>query len=100
MGSIYTRPNSPHLWVKYYVNGRPVRESTGTAKEGEAADFLKRREGAATEAGGAPHAWIASGTRSWPRTSGATTLRRASGARSNRRPGLHTWIVSSPERAS
>jgi len=49
MGSIYSRPNSPHLWVKYYVNGRPVRESTGTTKEKEAERFLKRREGAAAE---------------------------------------------------
>ncbi len=23
-------------WVKYYVNGRPVRESTGSEKEGQA----------------------------------------------------------------
>jgi hypothetical protein len=35
--------------VKYYVNGRPVRESTGTAKEKEAEQFLKRREGAVAE---------------------------------------------------
>jgi integrase len=32
-------------WVKYYKDGRPVRESTGTTKEKEAANFLKRREG-------------------------------------------------------
>jgi integrase len=49
MGAIYRRPNSPFLWIKYYVNGRPVRESTGTAKEKEAEQFLKRREGAAAE---------------------------------------------------
>jgi integrase len=49
MGAIYRRPNSPFLWIKYYVNGRPVRESTGTAKEKEAKEFLKRREGAAAE---------------------------------------------------
>jgi integrase len=49
MGAIYSRPNSPFLWIKYYVNGRPVRESTGTAKEKEAEQFLKRREGAAAE---------------------------------------------------
>src|SRR5262245_40776346 len=49
MGSIYRRPNSPHLWVKYYVNGRPVRESTGTDKEREARAFLQRKEGAAAE---------------------------------------------------
>ena len=32
-------------WVKYYVNGRPVRESTGTEKETEAKRFLKARGG-------------------------------------------------------
>jgi dsDNA-binding SOS-regulon protein len=49
MGAIYRRPHSPYLWIKYYVNGRPVRESTETTKETEAKDFLKRREGAAAE---------------------------------------------------
>jgi integrase len=39
-------------WAKYYVNGRPVRESTGAAKETEARRFLKEREGRA--ATGAP----------------------------------------------
>ena len=39
-------------WCKYYVNGRPVRESTGHEKETEARRFLKTREGAA--ATGAP----------------------------------------------
>ncbi len=32
-------------WVKYYVNGRAVRESTETEKETEARRFLKDREG-------------------------------------------------------
>jgi integrase len=32
-------------WVKYYANGRPVRESAGTDKETEARRFLKEREG-------------------------------------------------------
>jgi integrase len=39
-------------WCKYYVDGRPVRESTGAAKETEARRFLKQREGAAST--GAP----------------------------------------------
>lgn len=34
------------FWVKYYQNGRAIRESTGTNKEKEAERFLKRREGA------------------------------------------------------
>jgi hypothetical protein len=33
------------FWVKYYVNGKAVRESTGTAKETEARRFMKEREG-------------------------------------------------------
>src|SRR5437879_1057370 len=32
-------------WAKYYVNGRPIRESTGTEQETEARRFLKVREG-------------------------------------------------------
>jgi integrase len=32
-------------WCKYYVNGRPVRESTGADKETEAKRFLREREG-------------------------------------------------------
>jgi integrase len=57
MGSLYkqkSRDGTPGRvwWVKYYVNGRPVRESTDTEKEAEAKRFLKLREGAA--AAGAP----------------------------------------------
>ncbi len=43
MGSVYKRGNV--WWVKYYRNGRPIRESTGTDKETEAKRFLKLREG-------------------------------------------------------
>jgi len=32
-------------WIKYYVNGRPVRESTGTDKETPAKNILKDRLG-------------------------------------------------------
>jgi hypothetical protein len=32
-------------WAKYYVNDRPVRESTGSDKESDAKRFLKEREG-------------------------------------------------------
>lgn len=45
MGQLYQRGRI--WWVKYYVNGRPIRESTGTAKEKEAERFLKAREGRA-----------------------------------------------------
>jgi integrase len=36
-------------WAKYYVNGRAIRESTGTEKETEARRFLKAKEGRAAE---------------------------------------------------
>jgi hypothetical protein len=43
MGQLYQRG---HIWwIKYYVNGRPVRESTGLDKEKAAARILKDREG-------------------------------------------------------
>jgi len=50
MGSIYKQRSRDGTagriwWVKYYANGRPVRESTGTEKEAEARRFLKEREG-------------------------------------------------------
>ena len=50
MGQLYKQKNRDGTpgriwWVKYYVNGRPVRESTDTEKEGEARRFLKAREG-------------------------------------------------------
>ncbi len=43
MGMLYRRGTM--FWVKYYLNGRPIRESTGTGKETEAKRFLKEREG-------------------------------------------------------
>jgi integrase len=43
MGSLYQRGEI--WWVKYYTDGRPIRESTGTAKRKEAERFLKEREG-------------------------------------------------------
>jgi len=45
MGMLYRR--GPVFWVKYYINGRPIRESTHTDKETEAKRFLKEREGRA-----------------------------------------------------
>src|ERR1043166_3116961 len=32
-------------WVKYYRNGRPLRESSGSEKESEAKRLLRLREG-------------------------------------------------------
>ncbi len=45
MGMLYKQKNSGNWWIKYYRNGRPVRESTGTAKETEAKNILKAKEG-------------------------------------------------------
>ena len=42
-GSIYHQKGSSIWWVKYYGNGKPYRESTHTADEAKAKDFLKRR---------------------------------------------------------
>src|SRR5262245_39354799 len=43
MGSLYKRGTV--WWIKYYANGCPIRESTGTEKETEARRILKEREG-------------------------------------------------------
>jgi integrase len=47
LGSLYKQKGSRIWWAKYYINGRPVRESTGTAEEQEAERFLKVHEGRA-----------------------------------------------------
>ncbi|MGD0266414.1 MAG: site-specific integrase [Candidatus Methylomirabilota bacterium] len=52
MGSLYQRRfASGELgatwWIKYYVGGKPVRESTGTTDEQEAKRILKTKEGKA-----------------------------------------------------
>ena len=53
MGSLYQRKGSPFYWMKFYDQGRPVRESTGRTKEKEAQQVLKKREGRVAE--GLPH---------------------------------------------
>ncbi|HXC65941.1 MAG TPA: hypothetical protein VN638_00895 [Nitrospiraceae bacterium] len=45
MGMIYKRGQV--FWIKCYVNGRPVRESSESQKEGVAKSLLKEREGRA-----------------------------------------------------
>ncbi len=53
MGSLY-RPKlrsgklSSKWWVKYYVNGRPIRESTGAEKEQDATRRVLVRKGLLT----------------------------------------------------
>ena len=36
-------PVSPFLWIKYYKDGKPVRESTRTGDPGKASRFLRQR---------------------------------------------------------
>lgn len=45
MGMIYKQSKSRFWWIKYYRDGRPFRESTGTEKESEARRILREREG-------------------------------------------------------
>ena len=45
MDMIYKRGKV--YWVRYYVNGRPVRESSESQKERAAKSLLKEREGRA-----------------------------------------------------
>jgi integrase len=47
MGTIYLRGNT--YWIKYYWNGKPMRESSRSEKESEAKRLLKLREGAIAE---------------------------------------------------
>jgi integrase len=42
-GSIYRRPRSPFLWIKYYKAGKPIRESTRTRDLGKTTRFLRQR---------------------------------------------------------
>lgn len=42
-GSVYSRPRSPFLWIKYYQAGKPIRESTRTGDPAKAARFLRQR---------------------------------------------------------
>jgi hypothetical protein len=43
MGMTYKRGSV--WWVKYYRNGRPIRESSHSGKESDAINLLKLREG-------------------------------------------------------
>lgn len=43
MGHLYQRGKV--WWIKYYISGRPVRETTGTEHEPEARRILKAKEG-------------------------------------------------------
>ena len=43
MGSVYRRGNI--WWIKFYRNGKPYRESSGSIKKMVAKRFLARKEG-------------------------------------------------------
>jgi hypothetical protein len=43
MGMIYRRGKT--YWIKYYRNGKPFYESSGSEKETDAKKLLKSREG-------------------------------------------------------
>jgi hypothetical protein len=47
MGSIYQRGNT--LWIKYYRNGKPYRESSHSDKQTAAKRLLRLREGQIVE---------------------------------------------------
>jgi len=49
MGSVYKQQNSRRWWIKYYSNGRVIRESTGTDNKTVAKQILKEREGKIAE---------------------------------------------------
>src|SRR5207245_3625122 len=43
--SILRLKNSAHWWVKYYINGKPRRESTGSTRLDDAKKLLRTRLG-------------------------------------------------------
>ncbi|MCH7923528.1 MAG: tyrosine-type recombinase/integrase [Nitrospinae bacterium] len=43
MGSVYLRGD--RYWIKYYKDGKPIRESSGSTKKSEAVKLMKEREG-------------------------------------------------------
>jgi integrase len=45
LGRIYSRPNSPHLWIEYWHGGRQHRESCGSHLESVALRLLRKRQG-------------------------------------------------------
>jgi hypothetical protein len=45
MGSTYLQKKSKFWWIKYYRNGRPCRESSGSERESDAKRLLRLHEG-------------------------------------------------------
>ena len=54
-GSIYTKPRSPYLWIKFYQAGKPMRESTRTGDPAGAARFLRQLGTTSLPAPDQPH---------------------------------------------
>ncbi len=52
MGSIYRQKASKFWWIKYYRDGRPYRESSGSQREADARRLLRLREGDIERGGG------------------------------------------------
>jgi site-specific recombinase XerD len=91
VGSLYhqnLKPGKPSaiFWIKYYVNGRAIRESTRTTDREEAKRILKAREGAA--ATGQPilprldrirYEEVAEDLRTYYKTTGRRNLREVDG---------------------
>jgi integrase len=42
-GTVYERPGTRNFWLKFYIDGKPIRESSGTADRDEALKKLKSR---------------------------------------------------------
>ena len=42
-GTVYQRPGTKKWWLKFYVDGKPVRESSGKEDRDEALERLKVR---------------------------------------------------------
>ena len=93
MGSLYQRGHV--WWAKYYEGGRPVRESTETAKEKEAREFLKLRGGRGRRRARAARASKCAYEEA-EGTSSGTTRRRAVAGWMRQAGGSHTWTRSLP----
>jgi integrase len=65
--SLYRRPNSPHWWVRFQINGREVRLSAGTADRRQAEEFETAARGRAWRQAKLgerpPYPWTAARTR-------------------------------------
>ena len=80
-GSIYSIKGSNVLWIKYYRNGVPIRESSGSSKVKTAEKLLRLRIGAISSA------YNCSRCVSEADSIGAPNVRRYSGPRRN----LESW---------